>query len=245
LSDLTPAVARALTRDWATEFPAFAVWRPLRLLRRLGPWVQGITLERSSAGDDYRPTAHVHALTRDFPVISLTLASPLRTRGVGLRPSGSATMRSPMWTRLGGWPAAATFRWTGRRPWPNCWTPTGPSSWPTGPATCRRPVFRRPMSQRPMSSSDDLVCGPAVLALDEPTHVSAYDGVDLAATVRESLELAAAEAARWRSGPPGYATSGDWVEHLRARASDPVALADCVTRQVAAHKLSNLPRAWN
>ena len=82
LANELTAVARDLTRDWATLFPGFGVWRPLRLLRRLGPWVQGITLERTSAGDEYRPTAHVHALTRDFPTISLTLASPLRTRGV-------------------------------------------------------------------------------------------------------------------------------------------------------------------
>jgi hypothetical protein len=54
--------------------PECTVWKPLRLLRRIGPVLQGITLDRSTSGERYYPTAHVHALTRDFPVVSLSLA---------------------------------------------------------------------------------------------------------------------------------------------------------------------------
>src|SRR5689334_8250555 len=77
MTKLDAGAARRITEDWATAFPGFGVYRPLRILRRLGPLVQGVTLERSSSGNDYLPTAHVHALTRSFPVISLTLAERL------------------------------------------------------------------------------------------------------------------------------------------------------------------------
>lgn len=57
-------MVRRVTKDWAVAFPGFAVWRPLHLLRRIGPAVQGICLDRSTSGDGYLPTAHVHALTK-------------------------------------------------------------------------------------------------------------------------------------------------------------------------------------
>lgn len=68
---------RRVTADWSRMFPDLDVWRPLRLLRRVGPVVQGLTLDLSSSGDGYFPTAHVHALVRDFPVISLELGHRL------------------------------------------------------------------------------------------------------------------------------------------------------------------------
>lgn len=71
------ATAKQVTADWARAFDGFDIWRPLRLLRRVGPLVQGITLDRSTSGDAYFPTVHIHALTRPFPVISLTLGQRL------------------------------------------------------------------------------------------------------------------------------------------------------------------------
>ncbi|MEE4494954.1 hypothetical protein [Streptomyces sp. BE230] len=71
------ATAKQVTADWARAFDGFDIWRPLRLLRRIGPLVQGITLDRSTSGDAYFPTVHIHALTRPFPVISLTLGQRL------------------------------------------------------------------------------------------------------------------------------------------------------------------------
>ncbi len=50
-----------VTEDWAGCFPDFEVWKPLWLMRRFGPILQGILLNRSRF-DDYRPTAHVHPL---------------------------------------------------------------------------------------------------------------------------------------------------------------------------------------
>ncbi|MFD7490608.1 hypothetical protein [Streptomyces mirabilis] len=75
-----PATVKQVTADWARAFDGFDIWRPLRLLRRVGPLVQGITLDRSTSGDAYFPTAHIHALTRPFPVVSLALGQRLASR---------------------------------------------------------------------------------------------------------------------------------------------------------------------
>jgi hypothetical protein len=77
LTKLDAATAKRVTADWAGAFPEFDTWKPLRLLRRIGPVVQGITLDRSTLGNEYFPTVHVHALTREFPVVSLTLGQRL------------------------------------------------------------------------------------------------------------------------------------------------------------------------
>lgn len=79
MSRLGAPTARSVTSDWAAAFPGFTAWRKLHLLRRIGPVVQGICLDRTTADDGYVPTAHVHALTREFPVISLTLGHRLQT----------------------------------------------------------------------------------------------------------------------------------------------------------------------
>ena len=42
-------------------------------MRRIGPVVQGIILERTRLNNGYIPKSHVHALTRDFPMITLKL----------------------------------------------------------------------------------------------------------------------------------------------------------------------------
>ncbi|KPI15848.1 hypothetical protein OK006_10764 [Actinobacteria bacterium OK006] len=74
------ATVKQVTADWAQVFDGFDIWRPLRLLRRIGPLLQGITLDRSTSGDAYFPTAHIHALTRPFPVVSLTLGQRLASK---------------------------------------------------------------------------------------------------------------------------------------------------------------------
>jgi hypothetical protein len=49
------------------------VYEQLHLLRRCGPLLVGLCLDRSSAPDIYTPTFHVHCLLREFPTVSLTL----------------------------------------------------------------------------------------------------------------------------------------------------------------------------
>ena len=54
------------------------------LLRRVGPLVSGICLERDSGNDAYRPTCHVHNLAKESATVSLSLADPLRTVKTGV-----------------------------------------------------------------------------------------------------------------------------------------------------------------
>lgn len=73
MTALNASSAKRITADWVSVFPDFDVYRPLWLMRRMGPVVQGIILDRTRSGDEYVPTSHVHALTHDFPTISLML----------------------------------------------------------------------------------------------------------------------------------------------------------------------------
>jgi hypothetical protein len=59
------------------------IYRSLHLLRRVGPILIGLLLERDSGGRTYRPTFHVHNLGRRFPTIALSLVQPLRTEHTG------------------------------------------------------------------------------------------------------------------------------------------------------------------
>ena len=76
--------ARAeITRDWNDCFPSLWAYKPLHLLRRVGPIVTGIVLERDSSGTSYRPTSYVHNLSREFPVITLSLGEYARNERSG------------------------------------------------------------------------------------------------------------------------------------------------------------------
>lgn len=72
---LTPAIKNKITADWKTAFPAFGIYKPMHLLRRSGPLVVGILLERNSNNDSYKPIFHIHNLSYPFPVVSLGLPS--------------------------------------------------------------------------------------------------------------------------------------------------------------------------
>jgi hypothetical protein len=47
--------------------------------RLVGPFFQGVCLERSSGNADYLPTSHIHCLCRDFPAVGFTLGQRLRS----------------------------------------------------------------------------------------------------------------------------------------------------------------------
>ena len=70
---LTPAAKKKITADWNTTFADFGVYKPMHLLRRTGPLLMGVLLERGSSNDFYKPIFHVHNLARVFPVVSLAL----------------------------------------------------------------------------------------------------------------------------------------------------------------------------
>jgi hypothetical protein len=80
---LTDRGKNRITRDWHGCFPEMGVYEPMHLLRRVGPLLIGIALERDSGNTSYRPTFHVHNLSRKRGHITLTLAEPLRTVRTG------------------------------------------------------------------------------------------------------------------------------------------------------------------
>lgn len=80
---LTAAASAKITADWQRQFPGLGKYRPLHLLRRVGPLLEGIVLERTSGKDIYRPTFHVHCLAGVFPAVTMTLAHELRSESSG------------------------------------------------------------------------------------------------------------------------------------------------------------------
>ena len=76
---LTDSMKAAITEDWRALFQQFAVYRPMMLARRVGPFVNGICLERDSGNASYLPTIFAHCLCRPFPTISLSMGQSLRS----------------------------------------------------------------------------------------------------------------------------------------------------------------------
>lgn len=76
---LTRAGREKIARDWKARFPEFCLYEPMHLLKRCGPLLIGILLERSSSNDDYLPIVHIHNLAEAREGISLTAATELRT----------------------------------------------------------------------------------------------------------------------------------------------------------------------
>lgn len=77
---LTAPLKRSITSDWKRCFEGMGVYKPMWLGRLIGPFFQGVCLERSSGNADYLPTSHIHCLCSDFPGVSLTLSQRLRSR---------------------------------------------------------------------------------------------------------------------------------------------------------------------
>ncbi len=80
---LTPKIENAITNDWHHELPGLSVYKPRHLLRRVGPLLIGVCLDRDSGGEKYKPCFHCHFLGKDFPVVSLTLCSQLKAASGG------------------------------------------------------------------------------------------------------------------------------------------------------------------
>ena len=77
---LTPALKKQITNDWAQAFPGLGVYKQMHMLRRVGPIVLGICLNRSAAGTTYRPIWHIHLLLKEDSALSLNLAMHYRSK---------------------------------------------------------------------------------------------------------------------------------------------------------------------
>lgn len=80
---LNPANEKQITDDWQREIPSLGIYKPRWLLRRVGPLLVGVCLDRDSGGDIYKPCFHVHFLGKAFACVSLTLCTQLRSERSG------------------------------------------------------------------------------------------------------------------------------------------------------------------
>lgn len=62
MTTLTPSAKRLITEDWRRRFPTLSVYKPMSLLRRVGPLLVGICLNRDSGNDNYKPLSYVDCL---------------------------------------------------------------------------------------------------------------------------------------------------------------------------------------
>ncbi|OKJ64192.1 hypothetical protein [Streptomyces sp. CB02261] len=214
---VVPTAGR-VTKEWAAEFPGFDTWKSLHLLRRIGPVVQGICLDRTTGGDGYIPTAHVHALTREFPVVSLMLGQRLA------RPSG---MPDPV---LFGRHERDFAHAVGALRQQSRLTLDEPPSI-DGIVREYHAEARRRLEKGH---------GAAVLEMEDSVLVAAAAGRDELAG--EGLALARELAAAWPKGsmPFDWPGAGPWFDGLAARAGDRESLRAVIRGQVTEQRLGKV-----
>jgi len=76
---LTKATKQRISDGWVREFPSLAVYKPMWLLKRAGPLLIGICLDRDSSNERYIPTFHLHNLLSPSTKITLTLPHSLNS----------------------------------------------------------------------------------------------------------------------------------------------------------------------
>ena len=76
---LTKSNEKQITEDWQRALPSLGIYRPRHLLRRIGPMLMGICLDRDSGGEIYKPIFHVHCMCTPDDSISLMLGTQLRS----------------------------------------------------------------------------------------------------------------------------------------------------------------------
>ncbi|MEU4149186.1 hypothetical protein [Streptomyces sp. NPDC026659] len=210
---------RRVTSDWVAALPGFDAWKPLHLLRRIGPVVQGVSLDRTTSGDGYTPTVHVHALTREFPAITLTLGQ--RLEGTSGQPE------SVLFTKHESEYSAAVDALREQSVLPLSEEPPSLEQ-----------VVRAYHSA--ISASYDKGFPPAVAEMEDSVLIAAAAGrPDL---VQDGLALAGELASLWPKSrlPLNWPGATEWLEGLRAKAADPGALSATVDRQIAQHKLAKV-----
>ncbi|MDX3311229.1 hypothetical protein P1S61_19595 [Streptomyces sp. ME08-AFT2] len=218
MSKVDVATVKRVTKDWAALYPGFDVWRPMRLLRRIGPVLQGVTLDRSTSGDAYFPTAHIHALTREFPVISLTLGQRLVTSS-GVQEAVTFSRHAEDYSGAAG-RLAEQARLSLDLP-------------PTVEDVVRE--------LRAIAVSQQAQGGPpAVNEVEDSVLIPAASGsVDIS---RESIQLARELLKKWPKSrlPINWTSADEWLEGVSEKAGNVDSLHEIIDGQIAFHKLSKV-----
>ena len=78
MKKLTLKIKKNITNQWRESFPSMGIYKNMWILRRVGPFLQGICLDKDTSNSSYLPTFHIHNLVnQDDDFISLTLRTPL------------------------------------------------------------------------------------------------------------------------------------------------------------------------
>jgi hypothetical protein len=75
---LTKSAKKAIIKDWNSVFPELGTYQDVWLIKRAGPILIGICLDRDSGNDRYRPLIFLHNLCIPFPVIPFTIPQHLK-----------------------------------------------------------------------------------------------------------------------------------------------------------------------
>jgi len=74
MKKITPSKKKTISNHWNQKYPGLVLYKSMWLLRRIGPLLQGICLDRDSTNANYLPTFHVHNLIgQEDDFISLSL----------------------------------------------------------------------------------------------------------------------------------------------------------------------------
>jgi len=211
------ATMRRITKDWSNLLPWFDIWRPMHLLRRIGPVLQGVCLERSRSGPYYFATSHVHALTRDFPVISLSLSHRV------LGPSGQ--------------PEHIAISETGLADLANRLAEQTIHSIREDPPSVDEIVVAYHVTAIDRQRTGQ---APAVLEMEDSINTAAVSGQ--AELVEEGLRVATQLAGAWAKPrlPLWWTTPEEWLDGLRRKAGNVSALTATVDEQIAKHKVGKV-----
>jgi len=213
---LTPAIKKQITRDWQKHFPAFAIYKPMWLLRRVGPVVIGIILERDSSNDIYKPTFHIHNLAIPFPTISLTLSNQLKSKSGG---QDFITVRSHDETHL---KAIERFREA-------CFLPCeGPVSY----KQVLKAYEEKKSRNRHEKLYDMEIADMALISAwaNRPRKARKY--------LKRALRMMG-DSVPWID--QDYGSVSAWRKHMETIIQKPEAMQRCVEEQIIEHRLQNIP----
>lgn len=218
MKNVDAATVKRVTKDWATLYAGFDVCRPMSLLRRVGPVLQGVMLDRSTSGDAYFPTVHIHALTREFPVISLVLGQRLVT--------SSGVQEAVAFSRHAERYSEAARRLAEQAHLSLDFPPTVED--------IVRELRAFALSQQSQGGP------PAVNEIEDSVLIPAAIGS--VEVVEESLQLARELVGKWPKSrlPINWTSGGEWLEKLSVRARDVDSLQSVIGDQIIFHKLTKL-----
>ncbi|MEH0841289.1 hypothetical protein V6U81_02690 [Micromonospora sp. CPCC 205711] len=170
-------------------------------------------------GDRYFPTAHVHALTRKFPVVTMTL---------GQRLSGASGVQESVGFDEHG----EVFRQAADRLREQSWLSLAEPPALEDVVSVYQGYVRRQM---------ELGHPPAVNEAEDCVLLPAAAGLPKLA--ERSLAIVEEVSANWPSArlPLNWSSRQEWLTELAGKAKNHAELTACVESQIAYHKLDKIP----